>query len=393
MEVHTNDENIKRLKKMKKSKRRMYAPPEYSNFKKLYIGSGLTKKEKKVKKKILSREVKSVNLEKTRSVADLVAAFGNTSVQARNIGLCAKVYENTLRDPDRPTIFLGLAGPLIAGGLRKTIRDMIEFGIVDVVVSTGAILYQDIYQARGYKHYIGSPDVDDGALHDLLINRIYDTYVDDEKFADTDEWVSRFADGLKPRTYSTREFLYLLSEKLNDKNSILVTARKHGVPVFCPAINDSSIGIGLTEHYRRRALKHENRVVIDAIRDNYELTQIVVKSKKTAAVYVAGGVPKNFINDSVVMGYIFGRNMGGHTYAFQVTTDVPHWGGLSGSTLDEAKSWGKISKKATKAMAFVEPTVSLPLIVGYVLQRGYWKGRKRLQFKWASDVLEKIEQR
>lgn len=376
---------------MKKSKIRMYASPESSDFKKLYIGPGLTKKERRVKKRILSKEVKSVNLEKTRSVADLVAAFEGMSVQARNIGLCAKVYENALRDPDRPTIFLGLAGPLIAGGLRKTIRDMIEFGIVDVVVSTGAILYQDIYQARGHKHYVGSPDVDDEVLHDLLINRIYDTYVDDEKFADTDEWVSRLADRLEPRTYSTREFLYLLSGELNDKNSILVTAKKHGVPIFCPAMNDSSIGIGLTEHYRRKALKHEKMVMIDAIRDNYELTQIVVKSKKTAGIYVAGGVPKNFINDSVVSGYIFGKNTGGHAYAFQVTTDVPHWGGLSGSTLDEAKSWGKISKRATKAMAFVEPTVSLPLIVGYVLQRGCWKGRKRLHFSWAGDTLEKLE--
>lgn len=375
---------------MKKSKRRMYAPPEDSDFKKLYIGPGLTKKERKVKEKILSKEVKMVDFAKARSVADLVAAFGEMSIQARNIGLCAKVYENMLGDKDRPTIFLGLAGPLIAGGLRKTIRDMIEFGIVDVVVSTGAILYQDIYQARGYKHYIGSPNGDDALFHDLLIDRIYDTYVDDEKFADTDEWISRFADKLESRTYSTREFLYLLSEELDDENSILVAARKHGVPVFSPSINDSSIGIGLTEHYRRKALKNEDRVVIDAIRDNYELTQIVVKSKKTAAVYVAGGVPKNFINDSVVMGYIFGRDTGGHSYALQVTTDSPHWGGLSGSTLEEAKSWGKISKKATKAMAFIEPTVSLPLIVGYVLQEGLWKGRKRLEFKWRGDVLESI---
>lgn len=367
---------------MKKSKRRMYAQPEDSDFKRLYIGPGLTKKERKMKEKILFKEVGAADLTKAKSVADLVAAYGNMSIQARNIGLCAKVYENMLRDKDRPTIFLGLAGPLIAGGLKKVIRDMIEFGIVDVVVSTGAILYQDIYQARGYGHYIGSPGVDDALFHDLLINRIYDTYVDDEKFADTDEWISRIADKLESRTYSTREFLYFLSEELDDENSILVAARKYGVPVFCPAINDSSIGIGLTEHYRRKALKNEGRVVIDPIRDNYELTQIVVKSKKTAAVYVAGGVPKNFINDSVVMGYIFGRNTGGHSYVFQVTTDAPHWGGLSGSTLEEAKSWGKVSKKATKAMAFVEPTVSLPLIVGYVLQRGIWKGRKRLKFRW-----------
>jgi deoxyhypusine synthase len=259
------------------------------------------------------------------------------------------------------------------------------------VVSTGAILYQDIYQARGFKHYKGTPDADDRVLRDLYIDRIYDTYVDEEKFWETDCWIGRFADTLSPGNYSSREFLSLLSKKLKDENSILATADKYDIPIFAPAINDSSIGIGLTEHYHRAKITKKAHLSIDSIRDNYELTQIVYKSKATAAIYIAGGVPKNYINDSVVMCYIFDKNTGGHKYAFQLTTDSPHWGGLSGSTLKEATSWGKISKRADRAMAFVEPTVSLPLIVKYALEKKLSKNRTRLQYKWERDILKELK--
>jgi len=365
---------------------------EHSNLEKIYLGKGITKNMKALKRKRLNRPIKAIDPVKTRSVSELVNAYKSMSIQARLIGKCASVYENMLKDKRRPTIFLGLAGPLIAGGLRKVLRDMVYYGIVDTIVSTGAIIYQDIYQALGYKHYIGSPKADDSILRKLLIDRIYDTYVDDEKFVKTDTWIGKFASSLEPRAYSSREFLNLLGSQIKDKNSILKTAVDKGIPVFCPAINDSSIGIGLTDHYHIKRKANEPRIIIDSIRDNYELTQIAVKSKNTSAIYIAGGVPKNFINDSVVMGYIFGKNTGGHIYAFQLTTDVPHWGGLSGSTLEEAKSWGKVSAGATKAMAFVEPTVSLPLIAGYVMQKKLWKGRPRLKLKWNSDILEELKQ-
>lgn len=346
----------------------------------------------KNKKRLLSQPVRAIDLTKTESLTDIVEAYKNMSIQARRIGECADVYANMLTDKKRPTVFLGIAGPLIAGGLRKVFRDMIEFGIVDAVVSTGAILYQDLYQAHGYKHYKGSPNADDAFLREHLVNRIYDTYVDDEAFVKLDSWVGHFADTLEARPYSSREFLYELGKTIQDPYSILGTAAKRNIPVFAPALNDSSIGIGLTDYYHiKTTLGEQKRMSIDPIRDNYELTQIVVRSKATSAVYVAGGVPKNYINDSVVMAYIFGKITGGHTYAFQVTTDVPHWGGLSGSTLDEAKSWGKINAKAKRAMAFVEPTVSLPLIVGSVLQKKLWKDRPRVEYVWDNDILVSLK--
>jgi len=375
------------------TKKRQKNVNTHSTMEKVYLNRKIKSDiSSKTKKGLLNKKIRSIDVSKKMTIAKMVDSFKDMSIQARRIGECAEVYENMLADQKRPTIFLGIAGPLIAGGLRKVFRDMIDKGIVDCVVSTGAILYQDLYQALGHHHYKGSPRADDAVLRKLSINRIYDTYVDDEKFVKLDTWVGKFAESLEQRIYSSREFLYILGKTLRDPQSILATAARKGVPIFCPALNDSSIGIGLTDYYHLRKKKQaRERLIIDQIRDNYEITQIVVKSKRTAAIYVAGGVPKNYINDSVVMGYIFGKITGGHKYAFQVTTDVPHWGGLSGSTLDEATSWGKVNVKAKRAMAFVEPTVSLPLIVGSILEKNIWKKRPRLRFKWNNDILNSIK--
>ena len=364
---------------------------EYQRAQGYYFFGELDNKAQGQKERILSRPVQSIDLEKINGVEELVEAFGEASIQARNIGTCAKVWEKMLTDPDRPTICLGLAGPLVAAGLRKVIRDMIHYGLVDVVVSTGAILYQDIYQAKGFKHFRGDPDADDSQLRDLYIDRIFDTYVDEEKFWRLDCTIGQFANSLKPGKYSSRQFLWELGQAIDDEQSILATAFKRGVPVFAPAINDSSIGIGLTEHFHRCIKEGRPGISIDSIQDNYELTQIVVQSKVTSAIYIAGGVPKNFINDSVVMSYIFGKDTGGHRYAFQLTTDVPHWGGLSGSTLSEATSWGKVSKQASHAMAFVEPSVSLPLVAAYVMKKGLGRRRPALQMTWDPPKLTSLK--
>lgn len=351
----------------------------------------LTSAQHRAKREILSTPVEPIDLEAINGIDDLVTSFRGSSIQARRIGECAEIWEKMALDADRPTIILGLAAPLVAAGLRKVIRDLIEYNLVDAIVSTGAIMYQDYYQAKGYLHYVGNPDADDTNLRGLYIDRIYDTYVDEAKFWETDCGIGKFADTLKPGRYSSRMLLSELAGTVSDEHSILVTAKKHGIPIFSPAINDSSIGIGLTEHYHRCRKDSREGVTIDSIQDNYELTQIVVKSKCTSAVYIAGGVPKNFINDSVVMSYIFDRDTGGHRYAIQLTTDVPHWGGLSGSTLAEATSWGKVSTKASHQMAFVEPSVSLPLVAGYLLKKNAGSHRSRISYEWNAPQLKNIK--
>lgn len=349
----------------------------------------LARRQAQQRRQLLSRKVEQVKVAPGMSAANLVAAMRGMSVQARNLGLCSEVIDGIYSDKARPTVMLGLAGPLIAAGLRRVIRDLIVGGYVDVVVSTGAILYQDMYQARGHRHFHGQIDSDDTQLRDLHIDRIYDTYVDEEKFWDTDQWCGRLADAMPPGNYSSRAFMDFAGANLQDEDSIVFQCHKLGVPIFCPALNDSSIGIGLTIHRHRCIKNGQPGIAIDSVADNYELTQITVASRKTAAIYVAGGVPKNYINDSVVMAYIFGTERG-HDYALQVTTAIPLDGGLSGSTLGEAQSWGKIKKKATFAMAWVEPSVSLPLLTAYAFDRYPAPARKRLKLKWQGQVLKEF---
>ena len=346
--------------------------------------------EQSRKDEVLKQPVRQLVPSETQTVAELVRAMEGMSIQARNVGRCYDVFRQMLRDPDRPLVMLGLAGPLIAGGLRQVIREMVEFGLVDVIVSTGAILYQDIYQARGYQHYYGTPDADDGALRDLYVDRIYDTYIDEVGVGKTDSWLGLIADELEPGPYSSRQFLDIVAERLQDPHSIVRTCREKGVPMFVPALNDSSIGIGLTEHHHRMVKDDKQGITISSIQDNYELTQLVTQAPATAGFYVAGGVPKNYINDSIVMSYIFNKPDPGHRYALQMTTAVVSDGGLSSSTLDEATSWGKIKRHADRAMAWVEPTVALPMVVTAALQDELHRGRARYQASWSGQILEKL---
>jgi deoxyhypusine synthase len=343
------------------------------------------------RKELLSTPIHQIDLTKVKSVADLVDQMKGASIQARNLGKCASVYENMLMDSARPTVIMGLSGALIAGGLRFVLRDMVANGIVDCIVSTGAVLYQDFYQAMGYQHYKGDPGMDNLLLREHFIDRIYDTLVDEEKFREVDAYIGKITEQLEPRGYSTREFLRFMGEVAYKKGDrgILATCYQYGVPCFVPALNDSSIGIGLTEYYE----KHRNKphFYLDPIRDNYELTQIKGKSKKTGVIYIGGGTPKNYINDVEVIAEVLGYDVAGHEYAFQITTDRPDTGGLSGSTLEEAQSWGKIHREATKATVWSEATLALPLLVANIFQKGLHKGRRRVQFQWDGDNLKAIK--
>ncbi|NLX46629.1 MAG: deoxyhypusine synthase [Euryarchaeota archaeon] len=342
------------------------------------------------KKDVLREKVKQIDFDEIVTVKDLMEAYKDSSIQSRALATCAIAYEKALKDSSRPTIILGLAGPLVAAGLRKVIADMIKFGVVDAIVTIGAIPYQDFYQARGYGHYKCSPRCDDLALREVFVDRIYDTLVDEDKFRETDEFIGDIAGRLEPRGYGSREFMKILGEAIDDEGSILYNAAKYGVPVFVPALNDSSIGIGLTGLYHKRRMADEPFMRIDPIRDNWELTQLKIRSEKTAVIYIGGGVPKNFIQQTEVICETLGHDKGGHHYAIQITQDAPQWGGLSGCTFEEAQSWGKINREANKSVAYVEASIGLSLLAGYILQSGAWKGRERLKYTWKDDMLTEV---
>ena len=342
------------------------------------------------KRAVLDDRVQHIDLEDVITVKDLMNAYMDSSIQSRALANCARVYESALLDPGRPLIVLGISGPLIAAGLRKVLVDMVRFGVVDAIVSTGAIMYQDYLNAGGHWHYKCSPEIDDLMLKELAIDRIYDTLVDEDAFYEKDAEIGEIAETLEPRGHSSREFMEVLGSHVTDEGSILYNARKYGVPVFVPAMNDSSIGIGLTGFYHKmlsEGRSHGEFMHIDSIRDNHELTQLKIATESTAAVYIGGGVPKNFIQQMEGTADTMGHPKGGHSYAVQITMDSPQWGGLSGCTFEEAQSWGKINPDAKTAVAYVEASIGLSLMVSYILQNRSWEGRSRLRPSWDNGRL------
>ena len=345
-------------------------------------------KKSRMKKCLLSKKIKHINLKKNRSVNQIISAFHNTSFQSRNLAKCLSIFKAMLADKDA-VIFFGLSGALVPGGLREVVRDMIQFNMIDVLVSTGANLYHDFFESQGYNHYVGTSGLDDIQLRELRIDRIYDTFADDTLFLKTDDFFKEFPKILEDRFYSTREFFQELGKTIKDSHSITRTAYKTGVPVFCPTIHDSGIGIGLSVYCSDNRSK--NKFGIDLLKDNYEIMQIDRLAGKTGVFYVGGGVPKNYIQQIEPMLEVYGYSAPGHQYAIQITTDDAKWGGLSGCTFEEAKSWGKIEDYTQSATVHIDATIGLPLLVAAVMEeKKLLKNRKKRTFVWKGSDLKQI---
>src|SRR5205085_1410715 len=248
-----------------------------------------------------------------------------------------------------------------AGGLRMIVAHLIANRYIDCLVSTGANLYHDLHETRGQHHFVGSPHADDALLAEDRIDRVYDTFASEEEFIDNDNWIAEFAASLEPRPYTSREFLYLLGGHLwatTKRDGILTSAYRANVPIFCPAIADSSIGMGLSQARQ----KASGAGYIDIIGDVVESANIVIRRPRTASVVLGGGTPKNFINQATVQAEFFSDDVTGHRYALQIVTDVPHFGGASGSTLEEAQSWGKLATDSARVSVQSDATIALPFL-------------------------------
>ncbi|KAA0005189.1 MAG: deoxyhypusine synthase [Thermoplasmata archaeon] len=325
------------------------------------------------KKNLLKKKIKHIDIKKFNSIP-LIDSFENMSFQSRNLARACKIYDTMLRDKDC-TVILCLAGSLVSAGLKKVIFDLIKHNMVDVVVSSGAIVVdQDFFEGLGFYHYRGFVNADDNKLRELMIDRIYDTFIDEEDLRVCDMTVKKIADGLKPGVYSSREFIYEMGKYLEDygenQESFILEAYKKELPVFCPAFSDCSAGFGLVFHQTEK--KHH--VSIDSVKDFRELTEIKIKSKETGVVMVGGGVPKNFVQDTVVAADILGVTVPMHKYAVQLTVADERDGALSGSTFKEASSWGKVDQ-GYEQMVFSEATITFPLLASYVYHKGSWKSR------------------
>jgi len=292
-----------------------------------------------------------------RSVYQLARDMAKLGFQAGQLGRSMEAWERMLQE-EEITIFLGLAGAMVPAGLRKLISFMISERMVDCVVSTGANLFHGLCEGLGIVHYRGDPNADDAALREEGIDRIYDVYVSEEGLQKGDRYVAEFVKTLDlSQSYSSRELMEMLGRKM-PATTLLGSASRAGVPIFVPALSDSSIGIGMVLAWRER-----HKVIVDQIKDVDEISQITEKSSQTGVVFVGGGVPKNFIQQTKVVADLCGRYRGGHNYAIQYTIDSPHFGGLSGCTFSEGVSWGKIAKEARMIQVFVDATIALPIVV------------------------------
>ena len=258
---------------------------------------------------------------------------------------------------------------------------MVKYNMVDAIVATGAsIVDMDFFEGLGFKHYQGSQFQDDGELRKNYIDRIYDTYIDEDELQMCDKIICEIADKLPPKTYTSREFIYEMGRYLKDnskkKGSLIETAFDNNVPIFCPAFTDSSAGFGLVMHQEKNPNKH---ITIDSIREFRELTEIKIKSKNSGLFMIGGGVPKNFIQDTVICAELLGKEVDMHKYAIQITVADSRDGACSSSTLKEASSWGKVDI-TKEQMVFAEATSVLPLIASDAYHKGEWKKRERKNF-------------
>jgi deoxyhypusine synthase len=335
------------------------------------------------KQDFLKETIEHIDIKKY-NVVQMVEDMEKMAFQARNLSRAAKIYDMMLADKEC-AIILTLAGSLISAGLKQIIIDLVEHNMVDVIVSTGAnMVDQDFFEALGFRHYVGTPFVDDHVLRKLHIDRIYDTFIDEDELRICDETTSKIFGSLPAKPYSSRELMIEFGKYLDthhpQANSIILSCYRKGVPIFVPALSDCSAGFGIVHHQWHNPDSH---VSFDSGKDFLELTRIKLENPTTGIFMIGGGVPKNFTQDIVVAAEVLGYDIPMHKYAIQLTVADERDGALSGSTLKEACSWGKVDT-SFEQMVFGEATVTFPLIASYAYHKRSWASRSGFRF---NDVL------
>ena len=332
-----------------------------------------------IKKDFLKNPIEHIDITSFDS-RKIISSMAKMSFVSRETANAANIYNEMLKDKNC-TIFLTLAGSTSAAGCMNIYKDLVKYNMVDAIVATGAsIIDMDFFEALGFKHYQGSQFQNDTELRKNYIDRIYDTYIDEDELQICDKKICEIADNLEPRSYTSREFIHEMGKYLKEnsvkKDSLIQTAFENNVPIFCPAFTDSSAGFGLVIHQEKNPKKH---MTIDSIREFRELTEIKIQSKGSGLFMIGGGVPKNFIQDTVICAELLGKEVDMHKYAIQITVADSRDGACSSSTLKEASSWGKVDV-TKEQMVFAEATSVLPLIASDAYHKGEWKNRKRKNF-------------
>ena len=343
------------------------------------------------KKELLKETIEHIDIKKY-NVVPMVDAMNEMAFQARNLARGAKIFDMMQKDKEC-VVYLTLAGSLISAGLKMVVVDMIKNNMLDAIVSTGAnIVDQDFFEALGFRHYKGTPFIDDNKLRDLMIDRIYDTYIDEDELRICDDTIGKIANSIEPKPYSSREFIIEMGKYLDKhdeyknsrEDSIVYQCYKKGIPIFVPAFSDCSAGFGLVYHQWHNQGKQQ--VSIDSARDFLEITKIKINNPTSGIFMIGGGVPKNFVQDIVVAAEVLEFDVPMHKYAIQITVADERDGALSGSTLKEASSWGKVDT-TFEQMIFSEATIAMPLVVGYSYHKKSFEGRAERRL---NDILTEV---
>ncbi len=340
------------------------------------------------------KKVESI-IVKEKPVSQLLEEMSRTAYQGRKLGEAVDVWEAMLKEKDL-TIIMGLSGSMSTAGQWKMINWLIENRFIDVLVSTGANVSEDIVEAMGHEYWQGSQMVDDQQLLTDDVNRYYDVYGKETDYRDMETLMTDFLMSVKAgSTHTSAELLYLFGKWLNKKGvkAIVAAAAASGVPVFSPAVVDSAYGEAFL-----MAKNQGHPIVLDSVKEFDQFVGIGEKTKEVGVVYIGGGVPKDFTQllaisvspktmDEGVPGREGHLRKGikeyyyPHRYAIQITTDTPQWGGLSGCTLEEAISWGKIDIEGKRAVCYCDATIALPLITHALNERVKFK-RKAPDLSW-----------
>jgi len=338
------------------------------------------------KKDLLNEVIEHIDFKKI-DTSYLIPAMSKMSFSSRDLARAADIYLKMLQEKES-TVFLSLAGSTSAAGCMQIYVDLVKNHMVDAVISTGAsIVDMDFFEALGFKHYKGTPFVDDNVLRELHVDRIYDTFIDEDELKECDSVIAKLADSLETRPYSSREFIREMGKFLKNgvakkKDSLVQVCYEEGVPIFCPAFSDSSAGFGLVYHQYHHPDKHMS---IDSVKDFLELTKIKMAAPTSGLLMIGGGVPKNFVQDTVVAAEVLGVEVPMHKYAVQITVADVRDGACSSSTLKEASSWGKV-ETTYEQMVYAEATMVLPLIAAHAYHSGVWQARSAK--RW-TDYLDK----
>ena len=326
------------------------------------------------KSDLLKEVVKHIDI-KSFDSTPIIDAMRDMSFTSRDTANATDILNRMINEDDC-SIILTLAGSTSAAGCMQVYVDMVKANMIDAIVATGAsIVDMDFFEALGFKHYKGSPFVDDSKLRDLYIDRIYDTYIDEQELQICDRSIKEITDSLEKRAYSSREFIREMGKYLTThskkKDSLVQVCYEHNVPIFCPAFTDSSAGFGLVLHQWENPDKH---LSIDSVKDFLELTKIKMAAPVTGLFMIGGGVPKNFTQDTVICAEVLGKDVPMHKYAVQITVADSRDGACSSSTLKEASSWGKVDT-VYEQMVYAEATSVLPIMISYAYHNSNWKAR------------------